>query len=635
MLFNIDYDVAAIILLLIIAIFYFYKSNLLNLNSKIFGVFLIVAILDVLLDIISVYTISYASSIPLWINLVVNILYFLLQFSLIFMFMIYCMALVGFFNRDNSKKILALSAPALLPLDLVFSSPFNNSIFYFDEQMNYQHGPLYNALYLFIAYFIFVGMFFVIYYRKRLRKMQFAIIVSYIVVFFIMMGIQYHFPTYLVTGASASLFLLTMYLTLQNPDSYLDIMTGLFGRKAFLLTVTALLKGKSEFDLVLIDLNNLKFVNNVFGIKSGDSLIIQIASFLEQLCSHKYVFRINGDQFAVLVMKDASNIIQMIQKRLNQGFFAGDAEILLAFRICKMPISKYASTPEEILTLVESTFVLLKKKGGNVCLELDPKTVDVIHRDFAVESALRNAIANKTLEVYFQPIISCDTGLPYSAEALLRLNDPELGFIPPDEFIIIAEQKGLINTVGEIVIEKSCAFLSQNRLWEWGIQLVHINLSTVQCMDIHLTEQILSTIEKFNLPDGILNFEITETAAIASQNQLLSTMNELLDNHISFSMDDYGSGFSNNKNLTVFPFDAIKLDKEMLWSCEENPKAYVLYQNVVNMIRQMSMKVIAEGVETEEQANMVKSIGVNYIQGYYYSKPLPPNDFLSYLRRFN
>ncbi|MDO4541057.1 MAG: EAL domain-containing protein, partial [Syntrophomonadaceae bacterium] len=287
------------------------------------------------------------------------------------------------------------------------------------------------------------------------------------------------------------------------------------------------------------------------------------------------------------------------------------------------------------LAIMESATMMLKTMDKGAYLDIDRQTADTLYRRLSVESALQYAIRHRTLNVYYQPICSVQTGKIVGAEALVRLYDTRLGNIPPEEFIIVAEQMGMIKEVGEVVIEITSKFVADNRLWERNVGMMHINLSTLQCMEYKLSEHILATFEHYGVPADMFSFEITESAAIASEAQLLNTMNELIPHGVKFAMDDYGSGYSNSSTIIRFPFHAIKIDKSMLWGSTGSEKARVIYCNTVNMIRQMNLQVISEGVETSEQAELLKRLGVDYVQGFYFSRPLPSEKFLQYLAEQN
>ena len=245
---------------------------------------------------------------------------------------------------------------------------------------------------------------------------------------------------------------------------------------------------------------------------------------------------------------------------------------------------------------------------------------------------LEKAIKNEDFEVVYQPIYDVKQNKYTTAEALIRLKNTELGFIKPEEFIPLAEQNGMILKIGNFVFKSVCKFLKETQIWEKGIEYIHINLSVIQCMQEKLYEQLFSIVDYFGIPYKYINLEVTETSANASQDILKNNMKVMLENQMRFSLDDYGTGFSNTASLIEYPFNMIKLDKSLIWDAIKDEKARVILKRTINMIKELGMLVIAEGVETKNQVDMVKSLGCDYIQGYFYSYPLTGKDFCIFMQ---
>jgi EAL domain-containing protein (putative c-di-GMP-specific phosphodiesterase class I) len=210
-----------------------------------------------------------------------------------------------------------------------------------------------------------------------------------------------------------------------------------------------------------------------------------------------------------------------------------------------------------------------------------------------------------------------------------------MGYISPEEFVPIAERHGLIIEMGAFVFREVCRFYVQERLWERGIEYVDVNLSVVQCMQDDLHEQLIRVMDEYQLPYHCVNLEITETAAVLSTESLRNNMNCLMEKGVNFSLDDYGTGFSNTASIIEYPFHTIKLDKSMLWSATDSEKAMCALRYMIAMIKSMHMELVCEGVETLEQAEMLEHMGCDYFQGYYYSKPVNGERFLDELAKRN
>ncbi len=627
-----DLEFVSLLFLIVIMAFYYASAHMFNLCNKLFAFILADSFCTLSLNIITCHTISYAQSVPPIINQLLNPLFYLCQMLLCILFTVYIFSMVGYISPKNKRNICILLFPAIPACFFTLLSPITNLIYYFDDTYQFRHGKFHFTLYLFAFYFLCVSIRFLIHYRNHLPQLQYRILI-FIILFIIIMAIiqQFHLDC-LIIGLAITLSTLTMYLTFQNPQSYIDKMTGLYERNAFLVCIKELLIYQSSFDLLLVDINNLNFINQHFGMDGYEILINKIAKILQDSYTSKKIFRIDRDRFALIVSDHSNEVVHSLQEHFSRSHTLFDSEIKISVSIGKATMSEYASTTEDVLSITESAFSSLKEHGYDSYIEINKETIDFFMRELAIEQALRTAIEKDSFEVYFQPIVRAKTKKVTTAEALLRLNDSYLGSIPPDEFIPIAEKRGLINQIGKIVLEKSCCFISKNKLWEYGIEIIHINLSAVQCMDITLCENIKRTITKFQIPYTILNFEITETAVIESKQQLLDTMKQLSNLGITFSMDDYGSGYSNSQTLIDYPFHIIKLDKDLLWNCENNEQSYILYRNNTKMIKEMGLTVIAEGAETIEHINMLNKLEIDFIQGYYYSKPLNWQSFLEFIQ---
>jgi EAL domain-containing protein (putative c-di-GMP-specific phosphodiesterase class I) len=255
---------------------------------------------------------------------------------------------------------------------------------------------------------------------------------------------------------------------------------------------------------------------------------------------------------------------------------------------------------------------------------------DQENRRILVLSKLRKALLENSFMVYFQPIIDAGTNKIVSAEALLRYKDSELGWISPAEFIPIAEQAGIINSIGDFVMDKSCQVLSAVRANGYYLDYMEINLSPLQCFQNNLAQNMLRSVNTYGLSPKDICFEITETAA-SSKEIIQSIIQQLILMGFSIAIDDYGTGYSNMLNLLAIDFNYIKFDRSLLLSAENSERGLKALHALTALFNPLNTKIVAEGVETEKQLSIIKTTGIQYIQGYYYSRPLSPDDFLYYL----
>ena len=211
----------------------------------------------------------------------------------------------------------------------------------------------------------------------------------------------------------------------------------------------------------------------------------------------------------------------------------------------------------------------------------------------------------------------------------MRITDPELGPLPTQELVELAGRNGSIMRLGEQVSRKTCLFMRDNGVASWGLDHVGINLSALQCVQSDLPDWIGRILGEYSLPDGLVAFEVTETAAGVLSAEL-ENMEQLSGRGIHFLLDDFGTGYANFRNMTALPYRCIKLDKSLLWSAESSAGQMRLLLGVIKVVHALGLVSLCEGVETAEQAELLTSLGVSMLQGYYFSKPLPPDELLAY-----
>lgn len=245
------------------------------------------------------------------------------------------------------------------------------------------------------------------------------------------------------------------------------------------------------------------------------------------------------------------------------------------------------------------------------------------------------AIEYDRVEVFYQPIYSTSEQRITSAEALVRIRDREGKIVPPGVFIEIAEKSGMILRLGEIVFEKVCQFIRRYPLEQYGLHYIEVNLSVVQCSYEDLAQDYIRIMKKYEVSPNKINLEITESASTNAKKTLLGNMEELMEYGVKFSLDDFGTGQSNLNYIVDMPVDIVKFDRSMTNSYFENGKARYVMEAAIHMIHGMNLEIVSEGIETAEQLETMEELGISHIQGYYFSKPLPEEEFIQYLETKN
>lgn len=272
-----------------------------------------------------------------------------------------------------------------------------------------------------------------------------------------------------------------------------------------------------------------------------------------------------------------------------------------------------------------------KEFSENPFLYVDKEKVEQMYRKKQTEQLIFNAMEKDWVEVYYQPIYSTKERRFTSAEALVRIRDEQGNIVSPGIFIDIAEQNGMILRLGEMVFEKVCRFVKEHNIRQYGLQYIEINLSVVQCSYEQLAEDYINIMEKYNIPSELINLEITESASMEAKRILLNNMRSLMDYGVRFSLDDFGTGQSNLNYIVDMPVDIVKFDRDMTNAYFENGKAKYVMDAAMHMVQGMNLEIVSEGIETREQYETMEELGISYIQGYYFSKPLSERQFLQFI----
>lgn len=428
---------------------------------------------------------------------------------------------------------------------------------------------------------------------------------------------------------------MTLFYYQQNAGTVTDIVTKQFNRRFMGEYIQSkFIEGKA-FGVIVVAMDDFKFVNKTYGVENGDHLLCQTGHFLENLKGMKTVFRFGSDQFCVVVEKDMDCMEELgsrIQERFHHPWYdETQTPIMMSATICCIACPGEAQNYGELIGVIDYSMSIAKKTRKGLITRAGEIDLDKIRQDKAIEKAVKLAIDRDELMVYYQPIFSVTKGVYNSAEALVRLHDDELGWVSPEDFIPIAEKNGLIVEMGELILEKVCRFIHDFRLGETTVEYIEVNISPVQLMQADFAERVKAIMEKYDVAPHQVNLEITETATMNSASSVRENIMRLVDYGISFSLDDYGSGNANIDYINHMPFKIIKLDKYIIWDSFKNSKAGITLEYTIRMLNALELYIVAEGVETEDMRAQLAEYGCHYMQGWYYSKAVPDVEFVRLL----
>lgn len=429
-------------------------------------------------------------------------------------------------------------------------------------------------------------------------------------------------------------------------NAFHDPLTNLPNRNLFMERLERLLEHSkrdrnSAFSVLFLDLDRFKVVNDSLGHLSGDKLLILIAHKLREcLRRSDTVARFGGDEFAILLDNvddhfNAKFVAERILEAMKSPFVLDERKIVVSASIGIVIKGELYHRPEDILrdadTVMYRAKMLGKARYAIFNIEMHAHAMNFLQ----LETDLRHAVERSELVIYYQPIVSLATTEIIALESLVRWQHPQRGLILPDEFIPLAEETREIDNVGYWVIQEACA---QNKIWhDMGFSniTVTVNISLLQFRHKELPEQIGAIIKNTGLPADAFELEITESTVMESKGLVLEIFRELNKMKIHLMMDDFGIGFSSINSLKHLPFSTLKIDRSLISDIDTNPDASAIVKSIIDMAHTLKIKVIAEGVETQGQLELLRSYNCDYAQGYLLYNPMRAEEVTSLLRQKN
>ena len=423
--------------------------------------------------------------------------------------------------------------------------------------------------------------------------------------------------------------------------AYYDALTSLPNRFLALDRLSQLLneakRNNEKIGILFIDLDDFKKINDTLGHEIGDKLLVQSSSRLtEGVREEDTVGRLGGDEFVILLRhlnesKNALNITENLLKAFRESFKIDGRELLVTLSVGIAIYPDNGNSTSELLRNADIAMYQAKDLGRNTYSFFTQEMNVSMIRRLEIEEQMQGALSRGEFEVYYQPQVDCNTNTYIGAEALLRWYNPTLGNISPVEFIPIAEQTGLIVPIGKFVVQQALSFLKK-----WQIQvnkemLMAINLSPRQFRDANLLNFIKESLINANISPSSLELEITEGVLMIGQTYIDEALKGLNTMGIKLSMDDFGTGYSSLSYLRLYNFDVLKIDRSFINGITENKEDLNLVKATISMAHSLGLTVVAEGVETKEQIDLLHQLRCDFLQGYYFSKPVPGNCLLNIL----
>ncbi len=627
---------AFVILIILFLRYYLYERHVAyTSNRKYHLVCLCISTLSVVINVVCVYTIAYAWEIPLWVNLLLNSLYF--EVSLLICSMLAHYLFMQLFEHVYDKRPLRRAGKIIAALTAGYTAVVlwnlcSGVLFYFDASRVYHRGPLNRLGYVILFIEICMMVLCFLKYRHSVCRDMANVIYSLPPLILSMAAFQIAFPEILLNGTLTAIANLIIVISFNSRTLDQDSLTGIRNRNNFFTEVTLRLANRQDMHFIMLHLENYASVNQMYGHPFGDSLLYEIARKLERLIPQGRIFRYSNVTFAmVMPLKDDAacrRIEAEVRDCFEHNWTVGQSQAHVQCTQANMVYRGEDWTPEQICEYLEYTIAFARKQEKRE-LMFDPVIGKMIRDKHHMLRVMREAIENRSFRVWYQPLYCCRTRTFCGAEALLRLNDDDGNPVPPDVFIALAEENGMIDALSWIVTEEVCRFLSSPAGRRAG--QVAINLSQQSFENPELSERLVECLYRYGLKPDRLKVEITESMILSDMAQARLQMQRLSDLGIQIYMDDFGTGYSNFAYVLDSPIECIKIDRSLAGAMLEDSGRAQILRMLIELFHQIGKTLVVEGIEREEQARRVMEYGADMIQGYYYARPMPEDEFCRFL----
>ena len=621
---NIEVQCCGVAILALIWYFSLRQKTLKLASEKLFLITMRVNSLCLVMDIVSVIAINNRELISGFLLALICKTYIVLLIWVGYFGLIYSRSDFKGTKAEQGRENRVYTVILFIGTLLIYILPIK---YYLDGDVVYTYGPSCTATYIFALLFVLVTLYKVGIKGREMNPKRRRAIIMWMCIWIVAAVTQFLNANLLLVGFASVLGMTILFFELENPEANLDRETGAYNAHALGEYTKQLYEKQEQFSAILVALGNNTAAESNGSSQQIDRMLRDIARYADKIKNVK-VFKTLERELAFLTDDEGRmwEVLQEVKDYINTSWPEASPFYVV------LPDSLLLRNVGELFLMLRHFRIGKRKDFTDNSIILDETQIGQYKERERTEAMLRSALEDDRVEVFFQPIYSTRLRRFVSAEALVRIRDQEGSIIPPGKFIPIAERNGLISQIGERVFDKTCAFIQENQLRKrYGIEYVEVNLSVRQCEDLGLAKTYIHIMEKYQLDPSCINLEITESASIKTRDNLLKNMQALMNYGVKFSLDDFGNGESNLNYIVDMPVSIVKFDRDMTQAFFSGQKAKFVMEASMHMIHDMKLEIVSEGVETREQVEAIETLGIEYIQGYYFSKPLPGEEFLKFV----
>ena len=550
-------------------------------------------------------------------------------------FTLYVYSLLGV-ELTKLSEYLGLFMPIITALLLLAATPASGLIFYFDELHLYHRGEYMWVFYMVSAYYMVYSFYLAIAYRRSARKEIIIGLFAFVVFSVAGVIIQLMNSNYKVEDFCNSIVVVMLYVMIERPADYIDSQTDLENANAFYLNMITKYRRLSRFDMVLLTIDNLAFLDKQIGVAKSDLLLTEAANFLERYVRSARIYRLGRGAF-VLVLKEKSGVgpeevMKGIRERFVESFTAGTYSILLFDCCCHIECPKDAGTFDELRHLL-SLAVLPGFHKSRHTFEVTDVDVEGDNRKKDIDRILKNAVETMGgLLIKYQPVMNVKTGRFDGVQLRTVLSTKEKGAISRREYLSVAQDNGTAMRIERYIYNSLCDFIVSSGIRSLGIRDFALELPVGALMMKDGSDSILQITDEHGIPHHLITFELTEDVLMHYQGTVKYNIEKLRERGFAFSLVNYGGGYTDAGTILKMPLSSVTLDKDLTMSGLKDDRADTLLQCSVKMLKNFNIRIKAESVENKRIEEYVRTLGCDMMQGYYLSMVYSGNELISFLR---
>ncbi len=550
--------------------------------------------------------------------------------------------LSGTWHRLKKHKpfLISFTLPYLFCLGLLIYNVRAKSVFHYSTDGAYERGSLIVVFYIIGLYYMILSVLYLIKIRNTLDKEKLFTLSMIFPLTGAAMLFQYFQPDILMEMFSYSIVAMLINAIILRPEHTIDPLTGANSYRSFTTDIQKYFRSDVPADLIFVRIKNSTALLSILGNEGHQKMQREIAELLRHTDTKKdrnlyhNVYYLYNGLYAVLIDGKKKDEFTRLEARriydiMKQPLHSSHLDLDMDASVCTLNIPKDITNWDDLVAFANSFHYNVPDDQVVVLSEIAPEKQFRMKNN--IDEIISNGIINHSFVMYYQPIYSIKEKRFTSAEALIRLFDENNGMVSPGIFIPYAEKSGSIHQIGEFVVQDVCRFIATNDMDKLGLRYVEINLSAVQCMRNNIVTKVNSLLTDYKIEPRYVNFEITETASDFVHDTVKTNVLAMHSFGLEFALDDYGTGYSNLQRMMDFPFKLIKLDKSFVdeW---EDPTMRLVIRDTIQMLKDIGKEIVVEGVETKEEAEWFIEQNCDYIQGFYYAKPMPEQEFLNFMR---